>query len=363
MNKYIETNPKTPSETKKDIPARSARKRVCVRLLVAALLSQALLGGAAGMTKSGALEEKEAQTAASFARLTAASFVYADGLNDEQQERYDALCLYVRAKITQLHLSDTIKNRLWKEVENAKSRLEDTKATNLMDQVLADAKTQIDAIIAGNSPAPIFALYDTYAVQTVSYGDTVTLPLAIVNYGDTPLYNVVVEAKVSNLVSEWPFVPDPAGATQTVRAFPAYNNAQHTNAIDMNAYRQDIAFTFVVRDDVKTGYYPIKFNIKYRKDDAVTEMEEELVTYIHTVGREGSGELEKNDYGFFVSDNPGEATTDVRIHNQYVERANVDLVQQMTDMIAAERAYQSAAEVTKIYDELMTKATTDVGRL
>lgn len=78
---------------------------------------------------------------------------------------------------------------------------------------------------------------------------------------------------------------------------------------------------------------------------------------------EDNGELEKNDYGFFVSENPGAATQDVRVHNQYVERSNVDLVQQMTGMITAERAYQSAAEVTKIYDDLMTKVTTEVGRL
>jgi len=78
---------------------------------------------------------------------------------------------------------------------------------------------------------------------------------------------------------------------------------------------------------------------------------------------EDNGELEKNDYGFFVAQNEGEAVTDIRIHQKWVERANVDLVQQMTSMITAERAYQSAAEVTKIYDELIRKATEDVGRL
>ena len=78
---------------------------------------------------------------------------------------------------------------------------------------------------------------------------------------------------------------------------------------------------------------------------------------------EDNGELEKNDYGFFVAPNEGEAVTDIRLHHKWVERANVDLVQQMTGMIAAERAYQSAAEITKIYDDVMTKATTDVGRL
>ena len=71
----------------------------------------------------------------------------------------------------------------------------------------------------------------------------------------------------------------------------------------------------------------------------------------------------KRTIGFFVSENEGAPATDFKMHNGWVERSNIDLVQQMTGMITAERAYQSAAEVTKIYDELMTKATTDVGRL
>jgi len=72
--------------------------------------------------------------------------------------------------------------------------------------------------------------------------------------------------------------------------------------------------------------------------------------------------LEKNEYGWFVSDTQPQ-TTLVKVHQRMVERANTDLVQQMTEMISTERAYQSAAEVTKIYDDMMTKATTDVGRL
>ena len=78
---------------------------------------------------------------------------------------------------------------------------------------------------------------------------------------------------------------------------------------------------------------------------------------------EDNGELEKNNYGFFVSQADGEATLDMRIHHKWIERSNIDLVQQMTGMITAERAYQSAAEVTKIYDDVMRKATEEVGRL
>ena len=76
-----------------------------------------------------------------------------------------------------------------------------------------------------------------------------------------------------------------------------------------------------------------------------------------------NGQLEKDERGFFTAAGNGQADNTALVHNRWVERANVDLVQQMTSMIAAERAYQSAAEITKIYDDMMTKATTDVGRL
>ncbi len=78
---------------------------------------------------------------------------------------------------------------------------------------------------------------------------------------------------------------------------------------------------------------------------------------------EDNGALEKNNYGFFTSQNEGQAVTDIRLHQKYVERANIDMVQQMTSMITAERAYQSAAELTKIYDDVMRKSTEEVGRL
>lgn len=38
------------------------------------------------------------------------------------------------------------------------------------------------------------------------------------------------------------------------------------------------------------------------------------------------------------------------------------MVKQMTEMITYQRALQSAAQVTKMYDQLMTKATGEVGR-
>ena len=72
-------------------------------------------------------------------------------------------------------------------------------------------------------------------------------------------------------------------------------------------------------------------------------------------------QLEKNEQSLFTGAQG--VTSNVPIYNGMLERANTDLVQQMTEMIASERAYQSAAEVIKIYDTLLNRVTNEVGRL
>ena len=52
-----------------------------------------------------------------------------------------------------------------------------------------------------------------------------------------------------------------------------------------------------------------------------------------------------------------------KVLNGYVERSNTDIIKQMTEMITYQRALQSAAQTSKMYDQLMTKATTDIGRM
>lgn len=39
------------------------------------------------------------------------------------------------------------------------------------------------------------------------------------------------------------------------------------------------------------------------------------------------------------------------------------MVKQMTEMITYQRALQSAAQISRIYNELMTRSANDVGRL
>jgi len=71
--------------------------------------------------------------------------------------------------------------------------------------------------------------------------------------------------------------------------------------------------------------------------------------------------LVRSDRGLFTGEG-AQQSENFEIWNRYLERSNSDMVKQMTEMITYQRALQSAAQVTKMYDQLMTKATGDVGR-
>ena len=72
--------------------------------------------------------------------------------------------------------------------------------------------------------------------------------------------------------------------------------------------------------------------------------------------------LERDDRGLFTGENP-QAAEGLEIWHKYLERSNSDMVKQMTELITYERALQSAAQVSKMYDQLMTRAATEVGRM
>ena len=87
--------------------------------------------------------------------------------------------------------------------------------------------------------------------------------------------------------------------------------------------------------------------------------------YLNRIGVftfEDNAQLEYNEEGFFVGAE-GQAVEAPKVLWGYLERANVEMIREMTDMLSAQRAFQSAAQVSKIYDNLMTKAVTEVGRL
>lgn len=88
----------------------------------------------------------------------------------------------------------------------------------------------------------------------------------------------------------------------------------------------------------------------------------QLVGQLGVFTFQDNGQLERNDQGLFMGAQ-GAALANPKVHWGYLERSNVEMVDQMTEMMTAQRALQSAAQAAKMYDQIMTKATTDVGRL
>lgn len=73
--------------------------------------------------------------------------------------------------------------------------------------------------------------------------------------------------------------------------------------------------------------------------------------------------MEPNQMGLYEGGGEPEAVQAPTVLNGYLERSNTDMVKQMTEMISVQRSLQSAAQISKMYDQLMTKATSELGRL
>lgn len=110
---------------------------------------------------------------------------------------------------------------------------------------------------------------------------------------------------------------------------------------------------------------PIQFptdNITVDTAGNITTEDGSYVGQIGVFAFEDNGALERNDYGFFTGEG-AQLNTDVTIYNKMVERSNVELVREMVAMMTTQRALQSAAQMSKIYDQVIMKATTELGRL
>ena len=78
---------------------------------------------------------------------------------------------------------------------------------------------------------------------------------------------------------------------------------------------------------------------------------------------EDTAGLVKDPMGMFDAGGAQPQTDAVMLRHGMLERSNVGLVQQMVKMISTQRAYQSSATLTKMYDQVMGHAAGDLGRL
>ena len=237
---------------------------------------------------------------------TVPSVVYADENDDSSQNEEEAgrqLQAYKEAQYLQLeakinaaktsnHLSDSVIRQLDQILGDARVTIFENDSQAIVDGAVASATTLMEGLITGSQTSThnFLALTDTYRTPTAYAGQNIQITLPVVSYADSELSDVVVRAVVDSSVNKWPFIPNSAGSVQTIKSFPPYKNTQNVNNIDMSGVRQDISFYFTVRDDVKTGYYPLTFHFVYTRNGK--EEEGDLTTFIRTVGKEENGKLD-----------------------------------------------------------------------
>ena len=110
---------------------------------------------------------------------------------------------------------------------------------------------------------------------------------------------------------------------------------------------------------------PIQLPTDHLETDQQGGLYSENGDYYATLGVftfEDNDALERTPYGLFVGDG-AQVNEDVVIHHKWVERSNVNMVKEMVKMMTTQRALQSAAQMSKIYDQVITKGVTEIGRL
>ena len=225
--------------------------------------------------------------------------VYAEEATDSEKESaYSELATYTNNLIVINKTDGDITHELKDMLSNAKHHIYNkfSGTAGELSSYVSRVESQMDAVIASipDSTSEFLALADTYQTPTVKYGESVMLILPFVNYSEVELSDVVVRPEISNLVAEWPFEPNTSGATKTILSFPPYDNEK--NILDM---RQEIGFTFVVREDVKSGFYPLKFKVTYSRGGKIEETT--ITTYVKTIGTADSGTLDGGENDAQVS--------------------------------------------------------------
>lgn len=190
-------------------------------------------------------------------------------------------------------LDEKMMENVYKVYQSAVYYMESTPMTVLeLWNYVAQTKSAMDSAALVNVSATtseFLMVGDNWSTPNVSYGQSVDIVLPIINFGTEELRDLIIEPVVSMNVADWPFVPDQTGYLQTEPFIPG----NQTKEAAMNN-RREFTFHFTARDDVMTGYYPLKFMVSYTKAGIRCEKPAELTVYVHTEGKPGSGYIGSN---------------------------------------------------------------------
>ena len=209
-------------------------------------------------------------------------------IND--MDRFDAdedMLNYMQSLKIRYNLTDKVMENVHKIFDSAVFYIANTDMTlSELSAYVSSVKSSMDTAATNVSAttSEFLQVGDNWATPTVSYGQSVSIVLPVINFGTEELKDLIIEPQTSTIVSDWPFKPDQTSYLQTEPFIPG--NQTYDAAM---ANRREFTFLFTAREDVMSGYYPLKFNVWYTKSGIRCETPAELTVYVRTLGKPGSG--------------------------------------------------------------------------
>ncbi len=98
-------------------------------------------------------------------------------------------------------------------------------------------------------------------------------------------------------------------------------------------------------------------------EDGSIIVDDEVIDSIAVYDFEDYADLRKFGEGMFISDVEPDLMDYPSIKNKTIERSNVNMTEEMTNVLSSQRALQTAAQALKIYDMINEKAVNEIGKI
>lgn len=137
------------------------------------------------------------------------------------------------------------------------------------------------------STSEYIGLYSNWEIPTAVHGKSCQIVLPVINYCEEYLSEVIVTPQISVDSNAWPFEIEQTDYSRIILSL-AGNESMDT----LYDHRQEVSWVFQTREDVVTGYYEMKFNVRYDRNNQMETTE--LVTYVYV---QGSPEADRDTDG------------------------------------------------------------------
>lgn len=213
--------------------------------------------------------------------------------DDDRADADEDMLYFMNSLKTKYRLDEKMAENVQKAFDSAVYYIANTEMSlTEMWAYVSQAKSAMEAAAVANvsqTTSEFLQVGDNWETPSVSYGQQVAIVLPVVNFGTEELNDLIIEPATSTVVTEWPFEPDMTNYLQTEPYIPGCQTKDQALA-----NRREFTFYFTARDDVMTGYYPLKFNVWYTKSGIRCEEPAVLTVYVKTTGRPGSGNIGGN---------------------------------------------------------------------